>query len=475
MCCKTCNTVLLFFRFCAEPTVGCIRHSELITVSWADFEFLYYGFIIFDIRSCPATDRQGVKKIREILAFTIVERFKKGFFMITNYQINGFQAAGLAAGIKKDRKKDLGLLLAAAPIPTAGVFTRNRVQAAPVILDRQRIRSGLCRAIIVNSGNANCCTGEKGIRDATDMAKAVADHLKIPEDQVLVASTGVIGQPLPIVAIANAVPELINACRPAGLADFAEAIMTTDTVPKLVREAGTIDGKQFQVIGIAKGAGMIRPDMATLLGFVVSDIKAPADVLKPALQAAVDASLNRITIDGDTSTNDTVLLMANGTAGVQPTARAHKAEFQRVLDSVLLQLARLLVKDGEGVTKLVEIKVTGAQTAQDARAVADTIAHSNLVKTAFFGEDANWGRLIAAAGRAGVRLDPDRIDIYFDDVQMVANGTGLGQQAEDRATAILKQPEFTVTLDLNAGTGEASVITCDFSVDYVKINADYRS
>ena len=344
-----------------------------------------------------------------------------------------------------------------------------------MILDRQRIRSGLSRAIIVNSGNANCCTGEKGIRDATAMAKAVADHLKIPEEQVLVASTGVIGQPLPIAAIANAVPELINACRPAGLADFAEAIMTTDTVPKLVREAGTIDGKPFQVIGVAKGAGMIRPDMATLLGFVVSDIEAPADVLKPALQAAVDASLNRITIDGDTSTNDTVLLMANGAAGVQTTARAHKAEFQRVLDSVLLQLARLLVKDGEGVTKLVEIKVTGAETAQDARSVADTIAHSNLVKTAFFGEDANWGRLIAAAGRSGIRLDPDRIDIYFDDVQMVANGTGLGQQAEDRATAILKKSEFTVTLDLNAGTGEASVITCDFSVDYVKINADYRS
>ena len=332
-------------------------------------------------------------------------------------EIKGFQAAGLAAGIKKNGAKDLGLLLSSGPVPVAAVFTRNRVKAAPVVLDQIRIHPGIGRAIIVNSGNANCCTGEKGMRDAKTMTKAVADQLNIPQEQVLVASTGVIGQPLPIDSIVNTVPELIRACRPAGLADFAEAIMTTDTVSKMVREEGTIDGKAFQVIGIAKGAGMIRPDMATLLGFVVSDIEAPADVLKPALRAAVDASFNRITIDGDTSTNDTVLLMANGSSGVQAIDQAHKAEFQRVLDSVLLQLARLLVQDGEGVTKLVEIRVKGAETARDARSVADTIAHSNLVKTAFFGEDANWGRLIAASGRAGVRLNPDRIDIYSVRIQ----------------------------------------------------------
>lgn len=390
-------------------------------------------------------------------------------------EIKGFQAAGMAAGIKKNGAKDLGLLLASKPVPVAGVFTRNRVKAAPVVLDQQRILSGVGRAIIVNSGNANCCTGKKGMQDALTMTRAVAEELRIPEEQVLVASTGVIGLPLPISKITDAVPGLMRACRPDGFADLAESIMTTDTVPKLIREEGRVDGKTFRVFGVAKGAGMIRPDMATLLAFIVTDIEASTDSLKPALQAAVDASFNRITIDGDTSTNDTVLLMANGSSGVTLADSVHKEEFQRVLDSVMLQLARLLVKDGEGVTKLVEIKVTGAETDQAARSIADTIAHSNLVKTAFFGEDANWGRLIAAAGRAGVRLDPEKIAIFFDAVQMVENGTGLGPQAEEQATQVLKKPEFTVTIDLKAGAGEAAIITCDFSVDYVKINADYRS
>jgi glutamate N-acetyltransferase/amino-acid N-acetyltransferase len=390
-------------------------------------------------------------------------------------QIKGFQAAGIAAGIKKDGRKDLGLILASAAVPTVGVFTRNRVQAAPVLLDRQRIGSGQIRAIIVNSGNANCCTGPKGMQDALAMTKAVAEQYQIPPEQVLVGSTGVIGSPLPINSILRAVPELIRQCRPDGFKDFAEAIMTTDTIPKIVSETGTVNGRSFQVVGIAKGAGMIRPDMATLLGFVISDISAAVTDLQPALQSAVDRSFNRISIDGDTSTNDTVLLMAGGGSGVELTDGQRKSAFQRVLDRVMLRLARMLVKDGEGVTKVVEIRVKGAPSEPDARRVVDTVAHSNLVKTAFFGEDANWGRLIAAAGRAGVAFDPNQVDIYFDDVKMVENSTGLGQAAEDRATAILKNPEFRVTIDLKQGSAETSLITCDFSLDYVKINADYRS
>lgn len=387
----------------------------------------------------------------------------------------GFQAAGVNCGLKKNGRKDLGLIYSEVPANVAGVFTQNRVQAAPVQLDRQRITRGVCRALIVNSGNANCCTGEQGMRDAMNMAGFAAAGVGVAEEEVLVSSTGVIGKPMPIEKIKIAMPALTGALHGEGIHDFAEAIMTTDTVPKVISRRGELDGKVFTVTGVAKGAGMICPDMATMLCFVMTDIQASPVFLKEMLKAAVDLSLNRITVDGDTSTNDTVLLLANGLSGAEVLNDAQRGVFQPVLDDVLITLAKWLIKDSEGATKLVEIVVIGAESDQDARRIADTVANSNLFKTALFGEDANWGRILAAAGRAGVAVDPEKMDVRFGPVLMVQDGMGCGKTAEAEATKILKQSEFDITIDLKLGRGHASVITCDFSIDYVKINADYRS
>ena len=390
-------------------------------------------------------------------------------------EVQGFKAAGIAAGIKKSSKKDLGLIYSQVPANAAGVFTCNKVQAAPVILSRERIQSGICQAIFVNSGNANCCTGDAGLHDAGIMARLAASGLKINEEMVLVASTGVIGEPLPMETIEAAIPAIIDALSPQGFADLAEAVMTTDKVPKTAVGQGSINGKGFKITGVAKGAGMIRPDMATMLCFVCTDVKATSEVLKTALVKAAKRSFNRISIDGDTSTNDTVLVMANGLSDAVIQSSDDIAVFQKILDDILLDLAKQLVRDGEGVTKLVEILVQGAATESDARNIAETVAHSPLVKTAFFGEDANWGRIIAAVGRADATVDPDKIDVYFDEVQMVRAGMGCGKNIEAEATKILKKKEFSVTVDLNIAVGSAAMLTCDFSTDYVRINADYRS
>jgi glutamate N-acetyltransferase/amino-acid N-acetyltransferase len=389
--------------------------------------------------------------------------------------VKGFRAAGIAAGLKKKGKKDLGLLFSQVPANVAGVFTRNRVKASPVLLDMERIKSGVSQAVIVNSGNANCCTGDQGMQDARAMARLAASELGISEDLVLVASTGVIGEPLPINKIEIAVPDLVGSLKPEGISDLARAIMTTDTVPKKVSREGQLEGKTFTVTGVAKGAGMTRPDMATMLCFVCTDVEAESEVLKDTLAKAAERSFNRITIDGDTSTNDTVLVLANGLSGAAIQNSAHKKIFQKVLDEIFLDLAKRLVRDGEGVTKLVEVIVRGAALDTDARKIADAISHSPLVKTAFFGEDANWGRILAAAGRAGAAIDPDKIDVYFDDVQMVKAGMGCGKTIEAEATKVLKKSEFTLAVDLNMGHESYSMYTCDFSLDYVKINADYRS
>jgi glutamate N-acetyltransferase/amino-acid N-acetyltransferase len=387
----------------------------------------------------------------------------------------GFSAAGVAAGIKKNGDLDLGLLVSDRPARVAAVFTQNRVQAAPVLLDRERVKSGTSRAVIVNSGNANCANGHQGMVAAEAMAAAAARALEMSANQVLVASTGVIGAPFPSQRVDAAVPDLVNRLDAAGVADLARAIMTTDTRPKMDARQGRAAAKDYRIVAVAKGAGMIRPDMATMLCFAFTDADLGAVELQSMLKHAVDGSFNRITIDGDTSTNDTVILMANGASGAHVAADADRLVFQRLLDDLFRSLAREMVRDGEGVNKVVDLTVRGARTNADARAIADTIAHSPLVKTAFFGEDANWGRIIGAAGRAGVDLDPNRLDLFFDDVRMVADGTGCGPEAESAASAVLKQPEFAVTLDLNLGAGTASMLTCDFSLDYVRINADYRS
>jgi glutamate N-acetyltransferase/amino-acid N-acetyltransferase len=387
----------------------------------------------------------------------------------------GFKMAGVACGLKKNNERDLGLIYSEVPANVAGVFTRNKIKAAPVLLDQKRIQSGVCQAIIVNSGNANCCTGDRGMQDAIRMSQLTASGLGIPEDLVLAASTGVIGQPLDMGKIEEATADLIKALDFDGVTDFAGAIMTTDTVPKIVTRHGELDGNRFTVTGVAKGAGMIRPDMATMLCFLMTDIEASSEQLIQMLTAATAKSLNRMTIDGDTSTNDTALLMANGKSEAQVLNADHMAAFQSVLDHVLITLAKQLVLDGEGVTKLVEVVVKGASSDADAQQIVGTVAHSNLLKTAFYGEDANWGRIFAAVGRAGVPLEPNTIDVYFDGVLMVQDSLGCGEEAEKEATKVLKKSDFTVTIDLKMGKGHASMLTCDFSIDYVKINADYRS
>ncbi|MBI9075209.1 MAG: bifunctional glutamate N-acetyltransferase/amino-acid acetyltransferase ArgJ [Desulfatibacillum sp.] len=385
----------------------------------------------------------------------------------------GFSASGIASGLKKRGGPDLGLIFCSVPASVAGVFTKNRVQAAPVLLDKKNISSGTCRAVVANSGCANCCTGKQGVDDAVETTCLAGGNLGVVPEDVLVASTGVIGQPLNVEKIRAAFPGLVDSLSPEGFGDFAEAIMTTDTVPKISAIQAEFEGQTFNVVGVAKGAGMIRPDMATMLCFVCTDIQANPNTLKRVLRPAVDASFNRITIDGDTSTNDTVLLMASGMSRV--AANRCMDLFQSVVDKVLLELAHMLVRDGEGVNKVVTIDIQGADSDQDARLIADTIAHSPLVKTAFFGEDANWGRLLAAAGRAGAPMDPYTVDVFFDSVQMVKDGMGQNKEVEARATEVLKKPEFTVRMDLKQGKGQASVLTCDLSYDYIKINADYRS
>ena len=392
-----------------------------------------------------------------------------------NFICPGFKASGIAAGIKKTEQKDLGLIFSEKPATAVGVFTKNRVKAAPVLLDKEKIASGKCQAIIANSGNANCCTGEQGMRDAAAMTRFAAKGLNIPEELVMVASTGVIGTPLPIGKVETAVPGLIDSLDERGFSELAESIMTTDTVPKVVSETGTINDKSYTVTAVAKGAGMIRPDMATMLCFVATDIQASNEILQKILSTAVNSSFNRITIDSDTSTNDTVLLLANGMSEAEIKNDADKEAVQEVLDSVLGKLARMLIADAEGGTKLVEVIVKGASSEKNAETIAFTVAHSPLIKTALFAEDANWGRIMAAVGRSGVLVDPDKIDIYFNDVVMVKNGMGCGDDAEAQATEVLKQPEYPIIIDLNMGSDAFSVFTCDFSIDYVKINADYRS
>ncbi len=390
-------------------------------------------------------------------------------------ECNGFKSAGISADIKKTGEKDLGIIFSETPASVAGVFTKNLVRAACVTYNQEIVKSGICRAVIVNSGNANCYTGKQGEKDNREMAQSAAKQLEIPADSVLTASTGVIGEPLPVDKIRNAVPELTESFSPNGFTDFAEAIMTTDLAPKIVSIQKQIGENTYTVTGAAKGSGMIKPDMATMLCFICTDIKAEPEILQEILTAAADKSFNRITVDGDTSTNDMVLVMANGLSNAEIKTPDDKQAFSDTLDEVCLDLAKMIVKDGEGATKLVKITVKGAETNDSAYKIADTVANSSLVKTAFFGEDANWGRIIAAAGRAKVPMAPEKTDLYFDNILMVSKGSCCGKDAEAEATKVLKKPEFEVVLDLNMGSGTDYVYTCDFSIDYVKINADYRT
>ncbi len=394
-----------------------------------------------------------------------------------DFKVSGFLFSGISAGIKKDGKRDLGLIYSEVPAQVAGLFTTNAVKAASVQLNRKRIRGGLCQAVVVNSGNANACTGIQGLRDAGRISSMVAKGLGVKEKLVFTASTGVIGVSLPMGNIERRVHPLIEALSPEGWVNTAEAIMTTDTFPKVEVATCRIKGRRVKLCGMVKGAGMIRPDLATMLSFLVTDANFEAPLLQRMLRKAVEESFNRITVDGENSTNDTVLILANGRAGHSSSNIMGRegGVFQSMLSEVCQNLAKSVVKDGEGATKFVEILIRGAQNKEDAKQAAYAIAHSPLVKTAFFGEDANWGRILCALGHSGARINPNRIDVFFDKARIVQNGMGVGSPLEEKAGQILKRNSFKVTVELHQGKSRFSVLTTDLSLDYVKINASYRS
>jgi len=397
--------------------------------------------------------------------------------MGSELKVAGFRFAATAAGLKKSGKSDMAMIVSDTPCTAVGVFTTNKVVAAPVILTRPRIASGRCQAILVNAGNANACTGAAGLDDARRCGELVAKVLGIDAALVAVSSTGVIGHRLDVGKFELAVPKLAQELADDRVADVAEAIMTTDAFPKLVAAYGSAEGKDYTLMALAKGAGMIHPNMATMLAFVVTDADLDPGFANAALRAAVDKSFNRITVDRDTSTNDMVLLLANGKAQTPTIAAGNSAaeEFCRLLDQVLLDLAKMIVRDGEGATKLVRIVVKGAKNEADARQAALSVATSNLVKTALFGEDANWGRIIAAVGYSGAEVDPDRVEIFAGNIPLVKDGLGTGPELEAQATEVMRRDEFTITVDLHLGDGVSDYYTSDLTYDYVKINADYRS
>ncbi|MDX2479550.1 MAG: bifunctional glutamate N-acetyltransferase/amino-acid acetyltransferase ArgJ [Desulfuromusa sp.] len=388
----------------------------------------------------------------------------------------GFRFSGMASGIKKSGKLDLGLIVSDSPANCAGVFTRNKVIAAPLLLTKPRVAQGKCQAILVNSGNANACTGSAGLQVAEATLELLARELQVSNELVSVASTGVIGQLLPLAPFISGIPQLVNNLSYDQAHPVAEAMMTTDAFSKIA--AATEKGNQnYRILGLAKGAGMIHPNMATMLGFVLTDAQVNSELLNSALHRAVEKSFNSITVDGDTSTNDMVLLLANGAANaavIEPDS-VEAEKFCQHLERVLLDLAKMIVRDGEGATKLVQIRVVGAENENSARLAACSVATSSLVKTAFFGEDANWGRIIAAVGYSGVDVDPSRIDISFNQIPVAVNGLAVGAEKEAEATKVLQLDEFTVTIDLHQGAAESSYYTSDLNYEYIKINADYRT
>lgn len=391
------------------------------------------------------------------------------------FRVPGFSAAGIHGGIKKGRQRDLALIVSDPPARVAGLFTQNHIKAAPVLITRSRVRSGPCKAVLINSGNANACTGDRGLRDAIELARRTATGLGVDEHDILIASTGVIGKRLPVARIRRALPHLLRRVRPAGMLEAAEAIRTTDRFRKALWSQTSLGGEKVTLCGIAKGAGMIRPKMATMLAFFLTDLKAPAIALHRLLVEGAARSFNRICVDGDMSTNDTLLLLANGRAGNR-SARVGSAEydaFASALFPMMEELATLIVRDGEGATKVVEIRIRGARSDQEASRLGYQLAVSPLVKTSFYGRDPNWGRLMAALGCAGPWVHPQQVDIFYDRVCLVRKGLGQGGNRTDQARKVLDKDTFTLTIDLNLGSGSSRIVTSDLTHDYVTLNASY--
>ena len=388
----------------------------------------------------------------------------------------GFLFSAGEAAIKKPGRKDIALIYSKTEANVAGAFTTNRVKAAPVKLDIEKTKSGKGQAIIVNSGNANACTGRKGMEDAAETASLTAKNLKIKSSLVYVCSTGVIGTPMPMERIISAIPELTSKLGNASLKDVASAIMTTDTFPKVISKKVKIESRIGTMTGICKGAGMIAPNMATMLCFIMTDIAIEKRTLSKALKDSVRKSFNRITIDGDMSTNDTALIMANGMLGnseIKENSASYKI-FKNALDEITYELSRLIVKDGEGATKLITIEVKGAADEKEAEKAAFSVANSNLVKTAVYGNDANWGRIMAALGYSGIKFNDENVAIHLGNIKVVNKGTGAGKDA-DANNYLKNNSEVSILINLSKGSASAKVLTCDLTEEYIRVNADYRT
>jgi len=391
------------------------------------------------------------------------------------YSVPGFTASAVSAGLKKDGLSDLCLIFSERKAVAAGMFTTNTVKAAPVLLSQTRIKGGFARAVLANSGCANACTGERGLKNALQTTDMVSRELEIDPDEILVASTGVIGADLPVHRVQRAVPALVRNLSPDGFQSVAHALMTTDSFPKVRYFEGTAGGTPFHLLGIAKGAGMIMPNMATMLSILVSDISIDSQTLWPLFRSVTDSTFNRITVDGETSTNDTVLIMANGAAGNSRLDATGIREFERGLSWVMGELSYLIAKDGEGASKVMIIELLGAATDRDAQSAARTVSNSYLVKTAVFGHDPNWGRIMAALGRSGIMMEENKVRISINGVTIVEGGLITSLEREKEAAEQMKNKEITITIHLNQGDCNDRMITCDLTYDYIKINADYRT
>lgn len=388
----------------------------------------------------------------------------------------GFKAAGVASGIKKKGKKDMALVYSDVLANVAAVFTINKFKAAPLLVTKDNIENKKAQAIVINSGVANACMGNTGLKDAKEMASLTGKALNINASDVVVASTGVIGIPLPMDKIQKGILDAGKIVEKSGNIAAAEAIMTTDTTKKDLAYKVNLGDSEITIGAMAKGSGMIHPNMATMLGFITTDANIDEDCLQNILKDAVSETFNMISVDGDTSTNDMVVLLANGEAGNKKIVSDSKEYevFNYAIKKVCEELAKLIAQDGEGATKLLEVEVTGALNIMDARCAAKSICSSNLVKTAMFGEDANWGRIVTALGYSGAEVEPAKVNVYLGDLLMAQNGAGLTFD-EDKALEILKEKEVKVKVELNLGDASSKSWGCDLSYEYVRINGEYRS
>jgi glutamate N-acetyltransferase/amino-acid N-acetyltransferase len=411
---------------------------------------------------------KGCQKISRGASIMVKEKIK--------INVPGFLANGISVGIKDGQQKDLALIYSTIPAKVAAVFTKNTFKAAPVIIDAERIKKGTAQAIITNSGCANAATGKDGYRDALSVSAALANQLKIKDEHILLGSTGVIGKRLPVKKIENGMSKLVKGLNEFGIEDAEAAMMTTDKYPKIAIRRGIVGARDITICGIAKGAGMIEPNMATLLTYVMTDALIDAKALNTVFHQAIDSTFNTISIDGCMSTNDSAIILANGLAGNNPLERAQARlqRFRDMLSDVLMELSQAVIKDGEGATKFISITVDGAKSRSDARKAAYSIANSNLVKTAFFGEDPNWGRIIAALGSSGIPLEKEKVSLSIGDLLVFSQDTPADIHLS-KLKGIYQKDRIDVRVQLGGGDKSYCVYTSDLSYDYVKINADYSS